>query len=161
VKASVCSFYLVVVYSQLSFAQQVASDRQVTPATQGAVQTSAPPSDKPRIYVAESNSWQMVGSAGGGHGSFGAASAGGASPQTAEIVKTFAQRCPQVIANNRADMADYVVTLEHEGGKGLLRKKDKVAVFVQKNWRLDFQRVYVVSGRLRAGCLRSHLESLG
>src|ERR1700686_4359904 len=52
--------------------------------------------------------------------------------QTAEIIKTFGQRCPQVIANNRVDSANYVVELDHEGGKGLLMHKDKIAVFVQK-----------------------------
>jgi hypothetical protein len=54
---------------------------------------------------------------------------GGARPQTAEIVKTFGERCPQVTPNNKQDRADYVVVLDHEGGKGFLRHKNKVAVF--------------------------------
>lgn len=33
--------------------------------------------------------------------------------------------------NNRPDVSDYVVELDHEGGKGLLRHKDKIAVFVR------------------------------
>jgi len=57
----------------------------------------------------------------------------GARPQTAEIIKTFGQRCPQVITNNRVDAANFVVELDHEGGKGLLAHKDKIAVFVQKS----------------------------
>jgi hypothetical protein len=88
--------------------------------------------DKPRIFVTDSNSWSTQGAAGGSHGSFGASSSGGARPQTAEIIKTFGQRCPQVITNNRLDAANYVVELDHEGGKGLLMHKDKIAVFVQK-----------------------------
>jgi len=31
--------------------------------------------------------------------------------------------------NNKQDVADYIVLLDHEGGKGWLRHKDKVAVF--------------------------------
>jgi hypothetical protein len=57
--------------------------------------------------------------------------AGGARPQTAEIIKTFGERCPQVIINNIQAKADYVVLLDHEGGKGALRHKNKVAVFAR------------------------------
>jgi len=55
--------------------------------------------------------------------------AGGARPQTAEIIKTFGERCPEVKVNNKQERADYVVVLDHEGGKGLLRHRNKVAVF--------------------------------
>jgi hypothetical protein len=99
-------------------------------------QVSSAPSanspDKPRIYVTDSNSWSVQGSAGGANGAFAAQSSGGARPQTAEIIKTFGQRCPQVTVNNRVDASNYVVELDHEGGKGLLSHKDKIAVFVQK-----------------------------
>jgi len=54
---------------------------------------------------------------------------GGARPQTAEIVKTFGERCQQVLVNNKVEKADYVVVLDHEGGKGYLRKRNKIAVF--------------------------------
>src|SRR5438105_12249115 len=84
---------------------------------------SAPVPDsgqKARVYVTDSNSWSMQGSAGGANGAFAAQSSGGARPQTAEIIKTFGQRCPQVTVNNRVDASNYVVELDHEGGKGLL-----------------------------------------
>lgn len=71
----------------------------------------------------------MNGSAAGANGTFAAQSHGGARPQTAEIIKTFGQRCPQVIVNNKQEIADYVVVLDHEGGKGYLRHRNKVAVF--------------------------------
>ena len=51
--------------------------------------------------------------------------------QTAEVIKTFGQRCTEIIVNNHLSASDYVVELDHEGGKGLLRHKDKIAVFVQ------------------------------
>jgi PEGA domain-containing protein len=57
--------------------------------------------------------------------------AGGARPQTAEIIKTFGERCPQVIINNIQAKTDYIVLLDHEGGKGALRHKNKVAVFAR------------------------------
>jgi hypothetical protein len=57
--------------------------------------------------------------------------AGGARPQTAEIIKTFGERCPQVTVNNIQAKADYIVLLDHEGGKGALQHKNKVAVFAR------------------------------
>ena len=65
----------------------------------------------------------------GSSGAFAAHSAGGARPQTAEIIKTFGERCPDVIINNKPDKADYVVLLDHEGGKGLVKRDNKMAVF--------------------------------
>jgi len=52
-----------------------------------------------------------------------------ARPQTAEIIKTFGERCPQVVTNNIQANTDYVVVLDHEGGKSFLSHRNKVAVF--------------------------------
>jgi hypothetical protein len=87
------------------------------------------PADAARVFITDSESWSVAGSSGGSGGSYGGSMAGGARPQTAEIIKTFGQRCPDVKVNNKQDKADYVVLLDHEGGKGLLRHKNKVAVF--------------------------------
>jgi hypothetical protein len=95
---------------------------QDTAATSGA-------SDQPRVFITDSESWSVAGSSGGAGGAFGGHTEGGARPQTAEIVKTFGERCPQVVTNNRQERSDYVVVLDHEGGKGVLRHRNKVAVF--------------------------------
>jgi hypothetical protein len=71
----------------------------------------------------------MSGNAGGANGAFAAHSSGGARPQTAEIIKTFGEKCPDVMVNNIQAKANYVVVLDHEGGKGYLRHRNKVAVF--------------------------------
>ncbi len=94
-----------------------------------AAQTTTASGQKPRVFISDSQSWEMSGNAGGANGTFAAHSAGGARPQTAEIVKTFGERCPEVIVNNKPDKADYVVLLDHEGGKGLVKRDNKVAVF--------------------------------
>jgi hypothetical protein len=99
------------------------------PAPAPAPPVAAPPVEKPRVFVTDSESWEMSGSAGGANGTFGAHSQGGARPQTAEIIKTFGERCPDAIVNNKQDLADYIVVLDHEGGKGYLRHRNKVAVF--------------------------------
>jgi hypothetical protein len=70
-----------------------------------------------------------MGSAGCSNGNWAAESRGGARPQTAEIIKTFGERCPQVMVNNHPNIADYVVVLDHEGGKSVLAHRNKVAVF--------------------------------
>lgn len=83
----------------------------------------------PRVYVTDSKSWEIGGGFGGTDDAFGGSSGGGARPQTAEIIKTFGQRCPQVTVNNIREKADYVVLLDHEGGKGGPFRDNKVAVF--------------------------------
>ncbi|HEV2729643.1 MAG TPA: PEGA domain-containing protein [Terriglobales bacterium] len=85
--------------------------------------------EKARVFITDSQSWEMQGSSGGANGAFAGNVHGGARPQTAEIVKTFGERCPQVLTNNIQEKTDYVVVLDHEGGKGLLRHRNKVAVF--------------------------------
>ena len=39
------------------------------------------------------------------------------------------QRCPEVIVTNNLAKADFVLTLDHEGGKGLLSHRNKIAIF--------------------------------
>lgn len=91
--------------------------------------TSANDPDKARVFITDSQSWSIGGMSGGANGAGGARMAGGARPQTAEIIKTFGERCPQVVTNNKQDKADYIVVLDHEGGKSFVRHKNKVAVF--------------------------------
>ena len=98
---------------------------QATPAA-----TPGPPTDgKIRVYVSDSQSWEMSGAWGASNGSGGGHESGGARPQTAEIIKTFNQRCPEYTVTNNKDRANYAVILDHEGGKGALHRRNKVAVF--------------------------------
>ena len=83
----------------------------------------------PRVFITDSKSWEVGGAGGGVDGTFGTAARGGARPQTAEIIKTFGERCPKAIVTMKQEKADYVVVLEHEGGKSILLKDNKVAVF--------------------------------
>jgi|HubBroStandDraft_6_1064221.scaffolds.fasta_scaffold00150_11 hypothetical protein len=87
--------------------------------------------EKARVFITDSQSWSIAAQSGGAGGAYGSSMAGGARPQTAEIIKTFGQRCPQVIVNNIQAKTDYIVLLDHEGGKGALRHKNKVAVFAR------------------------------
>jgi hypothetical protein len=89
------------------------------------------PADKPRVFISDSQSWEVGSVSAGGPGGGGSRSAGGARPQTAEIIKTFGERCPQVVTNNIQTKADYIVLLDHEGGKSFVRHKNKVAVFAR------------------------------
>ena len=62
------------------------------------------PSDgKIRVFVTDSQSWEVHGGWGAANGSGGSES-GGARPQTAEIIKTFSERCPSIIVTNKSDM---------------------------------------------------------
>ena len=82
-----------------------------------------------RVYVTDSESWELRGGWSADESGGSGFLQGGARPQTAEIMKTFRQRCPAVTVTSQLDRADYVVLLDHEGGKGLIRRDNKVAVF--------------------------------
>jgi len=84
---------------------------------------------KPRVFITDSKSWEVSSAGGGTSEGFGGGGRGGARPQTAEIIKTFSERCPSVVVNNKQEKADYVVLLDHEGGKGWFAHDNKVAVF--------------------------------
>jgi hypothetical protein len=89
--------------------------------------------DKPRVFVSDSESWQvgggLAGARSGGAGGVVGTGSGGARPQTAEIMKTFGERCPQVTVTISRERADFIVILEHEGGKEAFQRDNKVAVF--------------------------------
>lgn len=109
--------------------------------------------EQARVFVQESESWEIYGASGGSEGVFGGEGEGGARPQTVEIIKTFNQRCPDVIINNIRSKADYVVVLEHEGGKGL-RHKNKVAVFTRVTGdSLVSKSTFSLGGAVEEACL--------
>jgi hypothetical protein len=115
----------------VSVAAPIAAPSQPTPAA--APSPVAVSDGKTRVFVTDSESWETRGgsSAGGNRNGWGGSSwiAGGARPQTAEIIKTLNQRCPEITVTNNLQKADFVMTLDHEGGKGLLAHRNKVAVF--------------------------------
>ncbi len=84
---------------------------------------------KPRVFITDSNSWTVSGGFGGSLDAAGGAMSGGARPQTAEIMKTFSERCMSTTVTIKRDNADYVVVLDHEGGKEIVRRDNKIAVF--------------------------------
>ena len=88
---------------------------------------------KTRIFISDSKSWEVRGGfgagAGGGIGAGGGRISGGARPQTVEIIKTFGERCPAVTITMDKSRADYIVLMDREGGKDILARDNKIAVF--------------------------------
>ncbi len=115
------SLALVLLYPLWNLGSAFAQENSKAPST----------SEKARVFITDSESWSVAAQSGGAGGAFGGTMSGGARPQTAEIIKTFGERCPEVTVNNIQAKTDYIVLLDHEGGKGLLRHKNKVAVFAR------------------------------
>ena len=89
-----------------------------------------PSSDgKVRIFVTDSDSWTSGGGIFGVDGTVVGSGQGGARPQTAEIIKTFNERCPEFTVTMNQAKADFIVLLDHEGGKPLILRDNKVVVF--------------------------------
>ncbi|HWR35792.1 MAG TPA: PEGA domain-containing protein [Clostridia bacterium] len=109
--------------------------------------------ENPRVFVTDSQSWEVGAGAGGSSGEFGSAGSGGARPQTAEVIKTFHERCSNVILNNRRDKADYIVVLDHEGGKASIRRDNKIAIFNQATGDAIFSRsTRSLGNSIKEGC---------
>jgi hypothetical protein len=82
-----------------------------------------------RVYISDSESWEVSGGFAANNRNASGAFAGGSRPQTVELIKTFGERCPAVTVSMDREKADYVVLFDREGGKGVARKHDKIAVF--------------------------------
>jgi hypothetical protein len=78
-----------------------------------------------------------------------------AHPQTAEIVKTFGQKCFGVVVTSRREAATFTVVLEHKAGKLLHREDNKMVVFDRAG-----DMVYGASERKLAKAVRGFCGSL-
>jgi hypothetical protein len=110
---------------------------------------------KVRVFITDSNSWEMSGGFGAGTDAAAGVASGGARPQTAEIMKTFQERCPSVQVNLKKENADYVVLLDHEGGKELVRRDNKIAIF-DKNGDM----IYSGSTRMLGNAVKDACEAI-
>lgn len=91
---------------------------------------------RPRVFIEESNSWEIESDPvfsttdkKGRVNVIGGTTKGGAVPRTAEVMKRFSEQCKFCIVTMYRDKADFIVRLEHEGGKDLFNKDNKLAVF--------------------------------
>lgn len=85
--------------------------------------------DPVRIFITDSQSWETSGGFGVDRGTGGGGFAGGARPQTVEVMKTFRERCPEYVITSDKTKARFVILLDREGGKDLVRRDNKIAVF--------------------------------
>lgn len=79
-----------------------------------------------RVYLSASESWDGRRSRPRSDMAF---LPGDARTQSAEIIKMFNERCPQVTVTDDVKRADFTVVLNHEHGKGLSRRRNKIVVF--------------------------------
>ena len=87
--------------------------------------------EKIRVYVTNSESWEMIGGFYGNSSAVAGTTRGGARSQTVEIIKTLGEKCPEITVTIRKERANYILILDHEGGKGVARRDNKVAVFME------------------------------
>ena len=107
---------------------------------------------KPRVFITDSQSWEVKAGTAGVDGTFGGSGGGGARPQTAEIVKTFGERCPTVIVNNKREKADYVIVLDHEGGKAGIMRDNKIAIFNPDGDSIFSRSTRMLGNAVKDGC---------
>jgi hypothetical protein len=106
------------------------------------------PATKVRVYIADSQSWAMAGGFSDSSGGF----SGGARPQTAEIIKTFEKKCEGFTVTARKDRADYVLVVDHEGGKALLLKDTKFVVYDKEGDSIKSGSARTVGSAVKDSC---------
>ena len=111
--------------------------------------------EKPRVFITDSNSWQIAGGFAASEGKAVGAISGGARPQTAEIMKTFGESCPDVVVTMTKENANFVILLDHEGGKGYARRDNKIAVF-----RKNGDMTYSGSTRMLGNAVKDACEAI-
>ena len=107
---------------------------------------------KPRVFITDSKSWEISGGFAGSSDGIAGGGKGGARPQTVEIIKTFGERCPGVTVTMKQERADFVVLLDHEGGKGPLQKDNKIAVFNQEGDAIFSKSTRSLGNAVKDGC---------
>ncbi len=79
-----------------------------------AIPLSVAGAEKPRVFITESQSLQLLGDASIGDTKGSLLLMGGTSPQSVEVMKNFIKRCPGVIVTANHEKAEYIVRLDHE-----------------------------------------------
>lgn len=124
----------------------------LTIALAGALSAQSLQPGRVRVYVETTTSWEMTGVAGAGPDGGGGGFAGGARPQTVEVMKTFQERCPQVQITAKRDAADYIVQFDREGGKDLVRRDNKIAVFAKDGDLLLTKSTRMLGNAVKEAC---------
>ena len=107
---------------------------------------------KPRIFITDSQSWEMAGGFSANNDVATGTVRGGARPQTAEIIKTFGEKCEAVTVTMKADKADYIVMLEHSGGGTVYEKDNKYAVFKADGDAIKSGSTRTLGGAVKDAC---------
>jgi hypothetical protein len=108
---------------------------------------------KPRVFITDSQSWEIAGGFAASGGSASGIVRGGARPQTAEIIKTFGEKCPAVTVTMKSDNADYIILLDREGGKALYLKDSKFAVFKKDGDSIKAGSTRTIGGAVKDACV--------
>ena len=87
--------------------------------------------EKPRVFITESQALNVTNDAASGDSKSALSLTGGNTPQSLDVIKSFTQRCPEVIVTADREKADYVVRLDHEAINPTtpFLRGNKVAVF--------------------------------
>ena len=108
--------------------------------------------EKVRIFVTDSDSWTSGRGIVGVDGLLVGGGDGGARPQTAEIIKTFNQRCPEFTITMKQAKADYIILLDHEGGKAPVLRDNKVVVFDREGDALYSGSTVILGNAVKDAC---------
>lgn len=140
-----------IAFRALALALAVVMLPALSPRTEGA-------SGQVRVFVTESTSWSVSGTEAVVEGDGGGRMQGGAKPQTAEIMKTISRKreCAGVIVTINREKADYILLLERVGGRDIIAKDNKMALFNRDGDMVASSSTRSLGNAVKDACLAIH-----
>ena len=119
-----------------------------------AIPAGAPATEKPRVFITESQALQLSGDAAAGETKDSVTLTGSTSPQNTEVMKAFTQRCPDVVVTASREKADYVIRFDHEaaGPTTPFVHGNKVAVFNKSEDLIYSGSTRMLSNAVKGAC---------
>lgn len=110
--------------------------------------------EKPRVFITESQALNLTNDAAAGDAKSALSFTGGNSPQSQDVIRSFTQRCPQVIVTADREKADYLVRLDHEAVSPATPfvHGNKVAVFDKKSDLVYSSSTRILANAVRGAC---------
>lgn len=115
---------------------------------------AAAAAEKPRVYITESGSLQMSGTAALGDTKGSLDVHGGTSSENIEVMKAFQRRCPEVVVTGNRDKADFIVRFDREEPSPITPfvRGNKVAVFNKDDELIHSNSTRFLNSAVKGAC---------
>ncbi len=116
---------------------------------------TAAAAEKPRVFITESDSLQLSGTAAVGDTKGSLAVHGGTSRENIEVMKAFQRQCPAVVITSKRENADFVIRFDREEPSPITPfvHGNKVAIFDRNAELIHSNSTRLLKNAVKGACL--------